>query len=79
MAAHVKTRFGTEVVIRWVSGNVKCSVDSAAETTAFALTAESGLDIDELADGSLLITYQDSGGEPQRKYSHDNGATWGNT
>jgi hypothetical protein len=69
MAAQHTNEFGETIIIRWVTGSVKQSIDGAAETTAFALTTESGLDVDQLPDGRLAITYQDGTGTVQRKYS----------
>lgn len=69
MAGQLRNEFGELITVRWTGGQVKQSVDGAAETTAFALTTESGLDIDELPDGRLAITYQDGAGTVQRKYS----------
>jgi len=65
-----------EYIARWYDGQVKISVAGAAETNAFALATESGLQLGVYADGRLVITYQDSDGDVQRQYSSDNGTTW---
>ena len=67
---------GIEYVVYWSGGYVKLSIDGATATNAFALAEESGLSIVGYPDGRLCIVYQDSDGDPQRKYSSDGGTTF---
>ncbi len=76
MAAYKLTRMGISVTLRWHDSNVLTTVGSATEATAFALTDESGLDLDEDTSGVLWVTYQNSDGDVKRRSSADGGTTW---
>ncbi len=74
MAATLWNEFGERVAVRWSGGYVKQQIDDEAETNAFALTTESGVQVDDLPDGRRVISYLE-GETIQRKYATD-GATY---
>lgn len=61
--------FGIEMIIRWVSGQIKLSRDGAAEVDACALVTESDIRIDPLPDGRWVITNLAADGSVQRRYA----------
>ncbi len=70
-----QTRFGDLIYARWNSGNVEIRVNAGGWTTAFALTDEASLTIQERPDGQLVITYKDGDGALVQKTSR-NRTTW---
>ena len=74
MAALLLTKLGDRIVARWSGGNVLVTFNDDAELTAFALAAESALDMDEEPDGAIVITYL-SGGAVTFKRTRDR-VTW---
>jgi len=70
-----QTRFGDMIYARWLSGNVETRVNAGAWATAFALTNEAALALQERPDGQLVITYKDVDGALVQKTSRDR-TTW---
>ena len=70
MAATLFNEFGETVNIRWSSGQVKQQINAETEANAFALTTETGLQVDDLPDGRRVISYL-VGETVTRKYATD--------